>query len=442
MIEGGEERTGSVQSFKTKAVATATVTTKAATGITSSSAQLNGSFNGATGTIYETGFYWGTSSGNLTNKVTTDGTNATSGNFNCTIGGQNPLSVNTTYYFKAYVLEYDESTGNYVERVSTTVLSFTPASTQPAGYEYLTDYGMPAVSAIVTGLRQSGTYSDRDDNWYSFNTSNNKRQIAVHTYSSGAPGNAETMNYVVLYDGSNYAPLWTAHTMNTTNWQDNSVGRNESWTNDPAINLTQQPGLDNANSVGYSKGHLVASEYRQTTIKQNKQTFYYSNQAPQWQDGFNGGIWNTLENRVRAVAPGGTTMLYVVTGVLYEGTVQNGVVTSSVIPTKKSGSLNVPIPSHFYKCLMQCTFNSSGQITGAKGIAFVYTNESHTGASYYDSSFVTSIRAVEERAGFNFFANVPSGYQNAAETNTSHTWFTGVSSSNVSGVTDNNWGSF
>ena len=215
------------------------------------------------------------------------------------------------------------------------------------------------------------------------------------------------------------------------------MGRNESWTKDPAISLTQQTGLDNAGTVGYSKGHLVASEYRQTTVNQNKQTFYYSNQAPQWQDGFNGsatgggdGVWQQLENRVKNQAPSGTTMMYVVTGVLYEG-------TTTTLP---SGSLNVPIPSHFYKCIMKCTLNGSGTVTAAQGIAFVYTNVSHAGEKYYDSAYVTTIDAIEARAGFDFFAKVPASLQNAAEANKNHTWFTGQSSSNIDTVTDNNWG--
>jgi DNA/RNA endonuclease G (NUC1) len=216
-------------------------------------------------------------------------------------------------------------------------------------------------------------------------------------------------------------------------WPDNGVGRNDDWTNDPAISLTQQSGLDNAGTVGYSKGHLVASEYRQTTVKQNKQTFYYSNQAPQWQNGFNDGIWNALENRVKAKAPTGSTMMYVVTGVLYE---YDGSLT-----TLKSGSLNVPIPTHFYKCIMQCTFNGT-TITGAKGIAFVYTNQSHSNTTYYGTdgseSFVTSIDAIEERAGFDFFSHVPASYQSTAEKNKDHSWFTGVS--NLSSISDNNWG--
>ena len=424
---------GAECSFTTKAVATATVTTSAASGITSSAAVLNGSFSGATGTIYETGFYWGTAQNNLTNQVTTDGSNNASGSFNCTIGNQTPLSSSTTYYFKAYVLEFDESqgtSGEYVERLSSTTLSFTTAQATQTGWQaYLNDYGMPDVSGLGLSLRQTGT-NDRDDHWYGINTSNNKRQIAIHTYADGAPNDAETLNYVVLYDGNKYAPVWTYHVMNTTNWPDNNVGRTkpDPWTNDPAISLTQQTGLDNASTVGYSRGHLVASNYRQTTTPQNKQTFYYSNQAPQWQNSFNDGVWSSLESRVATIAPSGTTMLYVVTGVLYEG-------STTTLP---SGSLNVPIPSHFYKCIMKCTFNGS-TVTGAQGIAFVFTNEAHTNSSY--TSFATSIDDIETRAGFDFFAGVPPTLQESAESNSNVTWFTSAQS-NIISVGGNNWGSF
>ena len=428
VIEGGQERTGSVVSFTTPSLGT--VTTGSASNITSSSATLSASYaNVTTGQnapqdIY---FKYGTSSDKL-NKTAyyNNGLTNTSGSFSVSV---NDLDPSQTYYFKVFMSVWN---GTSYQEISGNVVSFnTPAAAAQTGWQaYLNDYGMPKVSDLGLNLRQSGT-NDRDDHWYGINTSNSNRQIAIHTYSQGAPSNAETLNYVVLYDKTKYAPLWTYHVMNSTYWPDNNVSRNEDWASDPAISLTQQTGLDNASSVGYSRGHLVASNYRQTTVAQNKQTFYYSNQAPQWQNGFNSGVWSTLEERVAssAVIPTGTTMLYVVTGVLYEETTV----------TKPSGSLNVPIPSHFYKCIMRCTFNGT-TITGAKGIAFVYTNESHTGSSYNDSEFVTTIDAIEERAGFDFFAAVPTNYQNSAEANTDASWFT--SGSNISSIGGNNWGSF
>lgn len=429
VIEGGQKRTGSVVSFTTPSLGT--VTTGSASNITSSSATLYASYANVTvgqhapQDIY---FKYGTSSGNLTQTAYySNGLSTASGSFSVAVSGLDP---STKYYYKVYMSVWN---GTAYQEISGSVQSFTTTAVTPqTGWQaYLSDYGMPNVSGLDLSLRQSGTNSARDDKWYSVNTSNSNRQIAIHTYSQGAPSNAETLNYVVLYDKTKYAPLWTYHVMNSTYWPDKNVGRNEDWASDPAISLTQQTGLDNASTVGYSRGHLVASNYRQTTVAQNKQTFYYSNQAPQWQNGFNSGVWSTLEERVAssAVVPSGTTMLYVVTGVLYEGTTT----------TKPSGSLNVPIPSHFYKCIMKCTFNGS-TITGAQGIAFVYTNESHTGSSYYNSAFVTTIDAIETRAGFDFFAAVPTNVQNTAEANSDHRWFTGAS--NLNSVYDNDWGSF
>ena len=434
---------GDVCSFTTGA--TSTVTTGSASDKTSSSATLSASYaNIVTGTKAPQAiwFAYGTSSGNLNQTAYGDNSTVTSasGSFSINVEG---LAPSTTYYYKAYMTVWNGST--YVD-ISGSVQNFatTAAPQQSTWQQYLNDYGMPNVSGLGLSLRQSGTYSDRDDKWYSVNTGNNKRQIAIHTYTTGSPSSSETLNYVVLYDETKYAPVWTAHTMNSYYWPDNNAGRNDSWTDDPAINLTQQEGLDNASTVGYSRGHLVASDYRQTNVKQNKQTFYHSNQAPQWQNSFNSGFWSTLEGRVKTMTPSGTTtMLYVVTGVLYEGTVSNNVVTSSTVPTKSSGSLNVPIPSHFYKCIMKCTLNGSGVPTSAQGIAFIYTNEAHTTGNYYDSTYVTSIDAIETRAGFDFFANVPSSVQTAAESNTNHYWFTGQGSPNsISSVTGSNWGSF
>lgn len=428
VIEGGEERAGSVVSFTTPSLGT--VTTGSASSITSSSATLSASYadvfigQHAPQDIY---FKYGKTSSNLNQTAYyNNGITNSSGSFSVTV---ETLDPSTTYFFKVFMSVWN---GTAYQEISGDVVSFnTPAAPAQTGWQaYLNDYGMPAVSGLGLSLRQTGNVTDRDDHWYSVNTSNSKRQIAIHTYSDGAPNNEETLNYVVLYDGNNYAPVWTYHVMNTTYWPDNNVGRTkpDPWTNDPAISLTQQTGLDNASTVGYSRGHLVASNYRQTTTPQNKQTFYYSNQAPQWQNSFNDGVWSSLESRVATIAPSGTTMLYVVTGVLYEG-------STTTLP---SGSLNVPIPSHFYKCIMKCTFNGS-TVTGAQGIAFVFTNEAHTNSSY--TSFATSIDDIETRAGFDFFAGVPPTLQESAEANTNVTWFTS-NQSNIISVGGNSWGTF
>ena len=434
VIEDDEVVYGSEESFTTLAVATATVTTGTASGIGGTQATLNGSFTGASGQIYETGFYYGSSSTSLTSSVTTDGTNNSIGNFSCAVTG---LTEGSTYYYKAYVLEMNAVSGQYEERYGD-VRSFTTSSSVSMAPGYLSCYEVPAIPTL-NGTGTNGTNNNRGDTWYRYYTTNSNQQVATHCFSYSPYG--KTRNYTVLYDQTRYAPLWVAYAMQTSRWPKILSGRSGSWGTDPAISLTQQTGLDNAQSVGYSRGHMVSSQERQTNADQNEQTFYYTNQAPQWQNGFNGGLWNTMEGDIVTCSPSGSDTLYVVTGVLYEGTVSGGFVTSSTVPTRSSGSLNVPIPSHFYKCLMKCSFNSNGTMTGAVGCAFIFTNESHTGVSY--TTGLTTINAIEQRSGFDFFANVPDNFEETAEATATNV-LSGASSNSSGGsitdVNDNDWG--
>ena len=124
IVEGGQEVAGSVVSFKTKATATATVTASAATGITYSSAVLNGSFSGATGTIYDRGFRYRKSGASTWTEIGLNSTTGTSGSFNATISS---LEESTTYQFQAYVAEYNEGTSAYDYIYSSTLTFSTTA---------------------------------------------------------------------------------------------------------------------------------------------------------------------------------------------------------------------------------------------------------------------------------------------------------------------------
>ena len=66
---------------------------------------------------------------------------------------------------------------------------------------------------------------------------------------------------------------------------------------------------------------------------------------------------------------------------------------------------------------MKCTFNASGEMTAAKGAAFLFLHEPRSGEEYEQPATIDDIEAI---TGFDFFANVPADKQSAAEaTNTS-----------------------
>ncbi len=367
--------------------------------MTNVSATLSGSFKNMTD-VRDYGFYWGTSSTALTGQTHLNSSANSAASFSSPLAS---LEASTTYYYQAYVEVYDAAQQKVVGYKGAVKSFTTGADTGQMGTRpYLSGYEIPAIA-----LKDGTTYGSGSElsgygyKWYNHETSNAKQMVVTHTYQYGGK---VYRNYTALVDGDKKAPLWSAFVMHGDAYADNDVGRNDGWVNDPGIPSSfQQSGV----SSPYSRGHFVASNYRQTCTAANKATFYHTNQAPQYQTSFNDGVWNSLEQAVKGNAPTGRDTLYVVVGVLYE--------------SSKTSS-GVPIPSHFYKLLMKCSFDSAGAMTAAQGVAYLFTNESHSGEKYTDTKFRTTIDAIEERTGFDFFVNVPPNLQDAAEQQSSALW--------------------
>ncbi len=342
----------------------------------------------------EAGFRIGTSPTALNSTVyTQDPLNAASGSFSASVSS---LTASTTYYYQAFMTVWD-GTSAYTEIMSDvgSFTTLTPGQLTSRGY--LDCYEMPAMA--YTGTGSSGNEYYGNTKWCSYETTSSTQKAVTHTY---AYNNKVYRSYTTYMDKTKKAPLWCAFPMHKNAYPDNNVGRIGSWHVDPGFPSDWQQ--CSANS-GYSRGHFVASNYRQATSDADKQTFYYTNQALQWQTGFNDGVWNTLENNVVSHAPTGRDTLYVVVGTLYK--------TSATVG-------GVPLPSHFYKLLMKCSFSTTGAMTGASGCAYLFTNESHTGDKYWD--FVTTINAIEQETGIDYFANVPDQFEETAEASTTELW--------------------
>lgn len=286
-----------------------------------------------------------------------------------------------------------------------------------SGLQYLGCIEVPSLSlANTSACTAYGTETFGSTQWYAYNTTTSTRRVATHTYSYN---NKQYRNYTVMMDQTKRCPLWVAYPMHQVAYPSNSLGRagsfNENHSYDPAFpNSWQSSGStsDYNSGNGYARGHMCASADRQAVEEANEQTFYYTNQCPQWQNSFNSGVWSSLEEAVQNNAPSASSdTLYVVSGVLFE--------------TNNSGSSNdggtVGRPSHFYKLLMRCTF-SGGTISSASGVAYIYTNEAHSGVNYNNAQFRTTIAAIETRTGFNFFPNVPEALQSAAENTSASLW--------------------
>ncbi len=398
----------------TPATKAASVVTGDATSVTNTSALLSATYADAPSQgVYDRGVNYGLAAYDLSQQAGLNSDAATSGSFSVQLSSLNP---GTTYYYQAYITVWSEADKKYVD-VTGAVKNFTTTSDggsggdeSPAGLQYLTGYEIPAID-LKDDRRCSGYGPETfgTTNWYNYLTSNENQMVVTHTY---AYQGKQYRNWTALIDKDMQSPLWSAFVMHKDAYPDNGVGRWDKkggqWTPDPAIPTAWQRSVA---SSSYSRGHFCASEYRQTVLESaNAQTFYYTNQALQWQSNFNSGIWSSLETAVSGNAPSGRDTLYVVVGVMFND-------PDKIISTNQG--TQVLAPSHFYKCLMKCSFNESGTMTAAKACAYLFTNETHSG-SY--SQHITTIDNVEKQSGWDFYANIPKELQDAAEAQATSLW--------------------
>ena len=239
----------------------------------------------------------------------------------------------------------------------------------------------------------------------------------VGTYYAGIK-----RNYTHLYDKSTYASLWTAYPLYA-----GTVGglRKESWAANPYLDVSEQINIwDGSYGVSYgsdgniySRGHLLPDGDRSNDATMQEQTYYATNLVPQVQNGFNGGIWKSLEVAVRDAIPASDT-LYVVTGVAFK---KVGGSESITYISPKWDSKKCPVPNYFYKVLLKVKRDANKSVTSAETVGFWFENKAYSGSTY--SSYAVSVDQIEQWTGFDFFVNLPDAVENSAETNADWTTF-------------------
>ena len=336
-----------------------------------------------------------------------DPSTAPSGTFSAYVGS---LSPNTTYYYRAYVREWNAMINDWEFRWGA-IKSFTTlpeGQTPDAKPGYLSCGEIPTVNLSGSTAHGNETFPYRTDynteaeykanvsDWYRYGVSGNSGQMVVtHTFIRNKK---QYRNYSMLYDKSKKAALWVAFAMNADAypWL---VDRSDKWVYDPALvfgeDYSWQPDLTNAyaESSTYSRGHQVASNDRRTTTHQTRQTTYFSNMTPQL-SGFNGGVWSSLENDIQNIggATSGSDTLYVVTGPVFG---------SGYGTTEDKSETVCAVPTQYFKCIMKVHF-SGGKAQSAVGAAYLL-NHQNSGAERQN----VKISYIEQLTGFTFFSNIP-----------------------------------
>lgn len=204
------------------------------------------------------------------------------------------------------------------------------------------------------------------------------------------PNDVKVRNYSLLYDSELKMAYWVAYPY--CSYYGGNAGRNEAWGFDPEIDSSLQADLKEGYANGKSRGHQIASGDRQRDAASNKMTFYYTNMTPQLQNGLNGGIWATLEGRVRGWT---TDTIFVVTGASATTLTDKTIEYTTADRDKKK----VAVPKYYYKALAR-------KVNGVfQTIAFKLEHRAYSNANGY-MDCAMSVSDLERETGFTFFPSI------------------------------------
>ncbi len=231
------------------------------------------------------------------------------------------------------------------------------------------------------------------------------------------------VNYCMEYDCTLLAARWTAYqwytgfSSNESTWNRNRWSRGETYNGyggdgdpfqpDPLIPREYRTELEDHARNGYDRGHMLGSADRLNSKEANGQTFYLSNMHPQSGPFNQGGIWFTLEEKLRKQYDISSfrDTLYVVKG----GTIDNSQYTT----VKGASGRKLVVPKYFFMALL-CKNKSQSQ-GGYKAIAFWMEHKGNNDVN--PLPYAISIDELESKTGIDFFCNLPDDIEEVVEAN-------------------------
>ena len=222
-----------------------------------------------------------------------------------------------------------------------------------------------------------------------------------YTHTVNHNGDNKFINYSAEYNCSMKHTRWVAYVIDNVR-NKKRTERTDKWGNDNFIPSQFQTKKSDYDSP-YNRGHLVASGDRTFSYEANVQTFLYSNMSPQIIK-FNGGIWNNMENKVRAWADGlsAKDTVYVAKGGYIDGTVADGTLI------EYTGN-HVAVPRYYFMAVLSLK-------NGAyKAMAFWIDQKAMANTKDAVEKFAISVADLEAKTNIDFFHNLPDAIEQDVE---------------------------
>ena len=239
---------------------------------------------------------------------------------------------------------------------------------------------------------------------------------AGNSYTTGTFYDGSNRNYSYLYDKSLYTSLWIAYPLDPSTCS-GSNKYSGSWKATPGIDTNDQIniwsgsyGVDYGESDLYARGHQIPDADRQYNQTMVQQTYYAINSTPQIQYGFNGGIWNQLENAVRKIVTDTEETIYIATGAAFQ---KGSTVETITWIQPANDSKSCPVPNYYWKAVLRIRFNADGSIAKADSIGFWFEHRIYSDSSY--ANYAVSVNQLETWTGFDLFENLPDNLEETVE---------------------------
>jgi endonuclease G len=188
--------------------------------------------------------------------------------------------------------------------------------------------------------------------------------------------------FTLSYNEKYEQPAWVAYILTRSEVLSGNEVRTENFRPDKNIS-TGSATLKDYQGSGFDRGHMAPAADMKWSAKAMSESFLMSNMSPQEQ-GFNRGIWNRLEARVREWAVENDSILVV------SGPVLKGI-------KKYIGKDSVGVPYYYFKVIADISSPTY------KVISFVLPNKS---SNKEILDYVVTVDSVERITGYTFFPSV------------------------------------
>jgi endonuclease G len=180
---------------------------------------------------------------------------------------------------------------------------------------------------------------------------------------------------------------------------------------------------------GFDRGHMTPSDDRDLSRRVNQATFLMTNIIPQAGDN-NQGPWADMESDLRKLLP--ADELYIVAG----GAGTGGTGSNGFTSTIADG--HVTVPAQTWKVVLAIPKGDDDLARvgcGARTIAVIMPNTQGIRNNDWHS-YITTVDAVEQLTGYDFFSNLPDAVENCVEAGMDGTNPPGTANQTVSTAED------